>query len=340
MDKARIFELDLLRAISAFAVVWLHVSSQYWYYTFPSSTWDISNIFDSMSRWSVPVFVLISGSLFLGKEELSMKGLFKKNIFRLVVVYVVWSTLYSLLLNNCRCFDLFAFLKSLCYGPDHLWFLKMLLGIYIVIPILRSVVKDKRIACYYVVLSVIFSFLLSGLDEVSSCIGDFICQMDVRIATVFSGYFVLGHVLHTTSFRPKVRGLFYSLGILAVFLVILLTFLSSHNQGLPDGKYYDYDNLFTLLESVAVFVLFTKEEKIVMFFRSFFRPYIEKISEYSLGIYVLHFIFVIIIFRLRLISFSFNPLLFIPIYSCIIFMISYFVTMLLAKIPIMKYCLT
>lgn len=338
MEKARIFELDFLRAISAFAVVWLHVSSQYWYYTYPSFTWNISNICDSMSRWSVPVFVLISGSLFLGREELSLKRLYKRNIFRLVVVYIVWSTVYTLLLNYKQ-IDMSVFIISLCYGPDHLWFLKMLLGIYVVIPILRAVVKDKRIACYFVGMSVIFSFILSGMEEVYVCVGDFIDQMDVRIATSFSGYFVLGHVLYTTSFRPKVRYLFYFIGVLAVFLVVVLTFLSSHKNGFPDDKYYGYDNLYTLFESVAVFMLFTKEEKMVMIFKSCLRPYIKKVSEYSLGIYVLHFIFVIIIFRLRLISFSFNPLLFIPVYSCAVFMISYFMAVLLAKVPILKYCL-
>jgi surface polysaccharide O-acyltransferase-like enzyme len=57
--------LDFLRVLAAFFVIMLHTSSGV-VTTNPdiqSVTWWTGNLFDSYSRWCVPVFVMISGTL-------------------------------------------------------------------------------------------------------------------------------------------------------------------------------------------------------------------------------------------------------------------------------------
>jgi len=61
----RIIYFDVLRIIAAFAVVFSHVSSQRFHDCFPSDEWITRMIYDAFGRWSVPVFVMISGALFL-----------------------------------------------------------------------------------------------------------------------------------------------------------------------------------------------------------------------------------------------------------------------------------
>ena len=97
IESQRIIAFDVMRIISIFAVILLHYSSQRFYISFPSSEWEIRNIYDSMVRWGVPVFVMISGALFLdSNKKLSIKRLFTKNILRIICAFLFWSFIYLL----------------------------------------------------------------------------------------------------------------------------------------------------------------------------------------------------------------------------------------------------
>ena len=62
----RIFYLDLLKGVSIFFVVLLHTAGLGLSMTqIGSFTWQVCNVFDSLSRFVVPVFVMISGALVL-----------------------------------------------------------------------------------------------------------------------------------------------------------------------------------------------------------------------------------------------------------------------------------
>lgn len=90
--------LDYLRVLATFAVMIIHISSVNWYSTDVNGyDWQVLNFYDSIVRWGVPIFVMISGSIFLNRE-IYMKRIYSKNILRLVVAFVVWSTFH----NICR----------------------------------------------------------------------------------------------------------------------------------------------------------------------------------------------------------------------------------------------
>ena len=79
-SKNRIVYADLLRIIATFAVIVLHVSVSKWYESpIREYNWQMFNIYDSLVRWSVPVFVMISGMFFLNpnKEIDFLTGSFK-----------------------------------------------------------------------------------------------------------------------------------------------------------------------------------------------------------------------------------------------------------------------
>ena len=60
--KSRNISFDLLRIISAFSVVMLHVSAEY-IHSNPVGSLDfqLANFMNSISRFGVPIFVMISG---------------------------------------------------------------------------------------------------------------------------------------------------------------------------------------------------------------------------------------------------------------------------------------
>ena len=99
MKEQRIVYFDYLRIIAIFAVVVLHFAAQNWDNIDVSSfEWQVFNLYDAVAAWGVPVFVMISGALFLGKE-LTLKKLYGKYILRIVTAFFFWSVLYALWSN-------------------------------------------------------------------------------------------------------------------------------------------------------------------------------------------------------------------------------------------------
>ena len=160
--QGRLVYFDYLRIISIFAVVVLHVTAQNWK-NIPIDTfeWNCFTSVNSLTRWCVPVFVMISGALFLGREQ-SIKKLFTKNILRISVILVVWSTLYAIW--DYKIVHSIASLKSVLFelvtGHYHLWFLYMLIALYMIIPLLNKITEKEENAIYFIVLAFVFSFLV------------------------------------------------------------------------------------------------------------------------------------------------------------------------------------
>lgn len=65
----RVIYFDVLRVLATFAVIVLHLSAQHWADTDVfSNAWLAFNLYGGIVRWSVPIFVMISGALFLGRD--------------------------------------------------------------------------------------------------------------------------------------------------------------------------------------------------------------------------------------------------------------------------------
>ena len=96
-SNKRIVYADLLRIIATFAVIVLHVSASKWSDTpVKDFNWQIYNLYDSLVRWAVPIFVMLSGMFFLNPEKfISTSNIIKKYIFRILLAIIVWGLFYQ-----------------------------------------------------------------------------------------------------------------------------------------------------------------------------------------------------------------------------------------------------
>jgi len=348
--QKRIVYFDVLRAISISAVIVLHLSAVYFQTDVNSFTWEISSILNSLSRYAVPVFVMISGALFLNPStEINIKKLYSKNIKHILTALVFWSFCYSsaIFLFGADRGNISKSFENLIFGYTHLWFLYMLAGLYIIVPFLRTICRDKQLVCYFLIISIIFSFLpttitkiLTGLDISFSACGfnrfasGLVLLINERFCFHFTmgyaAYFVLGYYAHSAVFSRFQRILIYCSGICGWLFTVLFTSFVSHKLNAPFEIFHPM-NLNVALQALAVFVFFKYNTCMLPAWTT---SLCTRLSEYIFGIYLVHAGLQACILKfLDIYTISINPVyIFIPAVM-IIFLLSWIITAVIKHIP-------
>lgn len=200
----RIFYLDFLKGVSIFFVVLLHTAALGLSMTeIGSFTWEVCNVLDSLSRFVVPVFVMISGALLLNdRREFHLL----KSLKRLIIPLVLWSMLYAFVVTayQMRTISMeafIAFLKLSFLSPTHNWFLFMLIGVYLTVPLLKPVIRNeggKILIILWLLFGVLVPFCKNFDMFAPFCA--FADRFSVTLPIGYIGYFVLGYVLSCTNF--------------------------------------------------------------------------------------------------------------------------------------------
>lgn len=350
-QKKRIEYLDFLRILALFAVIVIHVDAQnYWNVGLQPGgvetfEWKAYTFLDSMSKWSVPIFVMISGALFLN-ARISIKTLYTKYIFRIICAYVVWSSIYAVVTNTNGSEK--TMLYNAIQGYFHLWFLPMIIGLYLCIPIMDKIVEDSKVLKYFLLVSFVFTFLIPdmlnfindyGIDFFASCAYSskiFLSNMNFRLIGGYSFYFMVGYFLDRNVINKKQRILIYFLGVCGFALTMLLTDRASVAAQISVTKYYGYLTLNIMLESIAVFVWFKYNAEKIMTNKNI-KSVVAKLSKYCFGAYLVHVLIIDKLVEIDKVShIGRNPLIAVPVFSFMALVIAFIISGILNHIPIVK----
>ena len=335
----RTLYFDILRILATFAVIFVHSACSLWDMDNFNFDWNMRNVYDSAGRWCVPIFVMISGALFLNPEKhISIKKLYSTNIVRIITAFLFWSTIYVAYdyIINCN-YDIKSILNSFIYGPFHFWFLFMIVGIYIAIPILKQITTNRSIMQYFLIISFIFTFALPTIANTialiiphSIIITSLIQKMDLSVAVAYSGYFILGHYLNSEQFKhSKIINI---LGLVGFFLIAVCTTIHHLIWGGVCELFYSPLSLFVLFEAIAAF-LFVKNLTPRIKFSTKAINMITKISNMCFGIYLVHILVLWLLSHYGISTNKFSTIISIPTISILVFAISLFISSCLYKIP-------
>lgn len=335
--KERIFYLDVLRVLATFGVITIHVSAQNWYSTdIYSYEWNMFNIFDSLTRWAVPVFVMISGVLFLDNTKpLNLKKLYTQNILRLVSAFVFWSLVYAVYHGG----SMHAIIRNFLSGPYHMWFLPMMVGLYIIIPILRKITENECVMRYFLLAALVFTFIIPAMLQIPylSYLRKLYENVNFHITLGYSCYFVCGYYLNKKEIVKAKRIWIYCFGLIGFVLTVFLSVWGSRNQGEPYGAFFDNFFITVMLESIAVFVFIKSRWSKKIHIDERFRNIICALAKYSFGIYLVHVLVIEILQNVvGLDTLSFNAGLSVPIITIIIFSISLAISAIFYHIPFLR----
>ena len=249
MKQNRKTWLDILRILSSVLVVGVHVSA-FSIDALAIGSFDflVANAFDCLSILGVPLFVMISGALELGREKSSegSAGDIKRSLKRaghMMLLYFFWLMCYNLL-NCLREGYGFSFasirkhvvLESLLgRGIYHLWFLPMLAGISLAAPFLKSFAGDRKLTRYFLVLYFLFTILLPTILKFQyrfpyyAVVEGLYSRIPYVVFTGYTGYFVLGHFLENGDGETGTSSSYVNrIGTPALLLLFLVFFNTGH----------------------------------------------------------------------------------------------------------------
>ena len=346
MNKKRMIHYDLLRIIAAFSVVMLHSAAQFWYTLEVNSTeWIVANSYNALVRIGVPIFVMISGALFLDKEyKLDIRRLYRHNIFRLAVLYVVWSCAYGLF--DCMNFgfrqlEIKDIVREMLFGRYHLWFLPMLIGIYVLLPILKEWLAHanlqtiKYFLAVFVVLQIFGETIraMTTMEEVHYLLD----SAKVELICSYVGYFVWGYYLAQIGPEQKIRKAICICMVPAALCNVLLGNYLSLKAGTAKADIYDSYGLFTFIIVTGIYLLVTKIAKEHSFTERTQKVVVE-ISSNTLGIYLLHIGCMEFLEKKGIHSMMVPNVIGIPLCATLCFLLCLVIAAVLRRIPVLgKY---
>lgn len=319
--------IDLLRIISCFAVVLLHVSVYGVYNETINAVWYAGNFYDSVSRFAVPCFFMISGMLY--KED-SKKNYEK--IRKLFLLYLFWTFVYVVFINMNCIFEgdaitlVKVFFKQIIFSYNHLWYIPALIIVWICAPLVN--LKER-------LLVVAFCLLLSlGTIEHVFLEKTVINAIYWNISNTLwcLGYFVLGKWAYNHIWTKQDRIIVYIGGIMSTFIICVGTFLLKWNESNSVFGLYEYDTLFVGSVSIAIFV-FVK----TMFEKRPSSKLVKEIANCTFGIYLVHILIRDMLWKVadKVPTMMIN-IWGIPILAFVIFLLSFIVVYICRRISILK----
>ena len=155
---------DLCRVLACFGVILGHCCDGFVrnYANLPLRYWLYAHFLGSISCMAAPLFVLLSGSLLLKPQGTFTFQDMKRRLIRILVPLAVWSFVYLCFLA-CRRSPLFQLQFN---QPEmrHLWFVYMMVGLYLFLPIFKAIYdafSTQHTLVYYFcfILKIIYRFV-------------------------------------------------------------------------------------------------------------------------------------------------------------------------------------
>lgn len=305
--SSRVRNYDIIRVIGILEVICIHslMPLRDALTSAPSLYHWICAFYDSMVNTGVPLFVMLSGALLLGRQE-SWQTFYRKRLRRLLVPFLIWSVLVytmSAFLQPWEgwvtCLKEFAIQFCTTGVNRAYWFVYMLLGLYLITPLLQYLMR--HLSKTGIILLLVVLFCLYRVPKLP-----------------FVWYFMTGYVL---THRVNIPRTYAAIGMLAGVILQTMSYV-----------YAWYPLPWPMLIATCMFALLTQPRIL-----SEQHDAITFVSTNSYGIYLSHVIFCGVLLRLPVYT-NHIPLWLLPMATTIIvFAVEYALMHVLHKLHLDTY---
>ena len=321
--KTRIEYIDTLKFIAIFAVIAIHV------FAFGKGievlNFDITK-FHQIFHFAVPIFLMITGALFLNKE-MELKEFLTKRTIRIVYPLLLFTIIIYLL----------QFSNNIL---SYYWYSWMIIGALFAIPIINKFIQysSEKEILYYICIFIIFSIIgqITNLFNIQSA-------LDITFFYNPVSYLILGYYLS----NKKIDYSENKIIIFSILAFIVSTLLRMHFGSFHyTSEFHTYLDLsiIQILQACSVFIFIKtvysmKKTPIYKILdQKYCKKYILSVSRASYGMYLIQAPLLHIIkqkFKLLEMSGT-QSLILILIITITVFIISWIIVLILSKIPILK----
>lgn len=318
----RDIDADIMRVLSCFFVVLIHVSTY--------GDGDFSLALNCISRFSVPVFVMISGRYMLEKR-MEWKHLAKKSI-HLLFLMLFWSTIfyfYSCWLGQ----QPESYLSFILTQPVHLWYIWAIIALYLMVPFLYVFCEHASQSIYryelgftFLTGTVITLLLRTNLFPVFSEVIEK-TKLPYQLGFVFC--FLFGDYFRR--YRPKISlfggVILFGAGTLGT---VWGTFVLRDTP--LDGLLLSFFSPFAIIAAIGLYSTVSQ----IGYHKLWGRSFLHKAAKCTLGIYLMHPLLI------RPVAYSIKNLfdtsaeVFTPMCTLVVFALSFIVVFMIRKIPLFK----
>ena len=327
MEKERIAWVDLLKIIACILVVFSHNCDPYVAVFDSDRSTFLAGVFSgSLTRSSVPLFVMMTGVLLLPTTR-TMSQFYRRRIGRILPPLIFWSAalplLYYLYINriplstnpaiNPADYTLFetlrravTFIFNFNYTTTPLWYLYMLIGLYLIIPLLNAWLvqatrKELRLflSVWFITLFIPYIKMFAPVLGYAGNYGNMgifgICDWNeygtFYYISGFIGYLVLAYYLVTYPLKISLaKTLLYGIPLFLIGYAITSFGFIEVQRYYPGN--YAYLEIIWFFTGINVFMMTLPIFVIIQKLPVHPNKWLARAASLTFGIYLCHFFFV------------------------------------------------
>ncbi|MFI3262571.1 MAG: acyltransferase family protein [Rikenellaceae bacterium] len=360
--------ISMLRNFACFFVILAHCCDP-----FVSGTsvegFNAGALWGTLCRVSVPLFIMISGAL-LFPNNLSVGQFYSRRLKRILVPFAFWSIaspwlfyLFTSLVDTVNPTVVaenhtllatvqasYLWMFNFAYSTVPYWYVYMMIGVYLIIPIISDWMKNASQRDMKIVLGIwLFTTVIPYIQAALPLIGYAgnygsmgiygECSWNefpmFQYLSGFIGYAILAHYLIRYPLAWSLRKIVL-IGGLTFIVGFIITLYGFHftRDNYPDNfnmleVIWSFTNLNVVMMTVPCFVIFQKIK---------FKPcaFASSLSVATYGIFLVHFVVVHAVYEAVYQNFVFSPVLQIIVIGVVSFVLTSAIVMSLRLIPIFK----
>lgn len=328
--------IDLLRVLACFLVVFSHCSDGFIAQFDANRQSFLTGVFTgSLFRPCVPLFVMMTAVLLLPiKPEYTLTGFYRKRIGRIVIPLVFWSLLLPVLAflyfnyvnpdtqnplisvegytTQSLMERLYTFIFNFNFDTLPLWYLYMLIGLYLLMPVLNSWLiqasrKDLKTILLVWGISLFLPYLkiaapilgyqgnYGSMDILGGC--DWNSYGTFYYFSGFIGYLILAYYL----VKYPLDWSWKKTWLICIPMFLIGYFITSYGYILTQASFpgnYAYLEIVWYFAGINVFMMTFPLFVIVQRMNIPSLPWLSRLAALSFGVYLCHYVFVFISYDL------------------------------------------
>lgn len=341
---------ELIRIAAILAVIAQHVSAHVLKVTeYGSLDWQITQVINIVISWGVPVFVMVSGIFLLDPQKnITLKKIYGGYIPRMIIALVVMIPIQKILVGMLRDgWSLKSLFKDAIWsvvntnGNLVYWYLYMMIGVYIILPILRAVTKalSKAEVLYVILVLFISNSVLPFCDtltwEIMKVFKRFTNALFIKNLIPYALLLLIGYYVAHYGLKKNQENLLMVMGVLGMFFTVYMCRKTTFYSGKLELIWASDFAPGMVMFAIAVFI-FCKRISGLKCIKKIENK-ILSLGTLSFGIYLVHNIVTNYLRYWGIDGRCFHVVVGIPLVTIVIYLITASIVYFLRKIKPMKY---